>query len=72
MSASENQVLPEGVQRVHVALKAAGHPHAPIMLDGAARTAQEAADTLGVQVQVSPDASAQATDVGRAWVQDAP
>ena len=42
--------LPEGVQRVGQALRAAGHPHAPVMLDDAARTAQQAADALGVAV----------------------
>ena len=31
-------------------LQDAAHPHAPVMLDGAARTAQEAADGLGVQL----------------------
>lgn len=41
-------ISPEGVQRVGAALTAAGHPHAPQMLDGSARTAQEAADALGV------------------------
>lgn len=50
MNPSEHQVLPEGVQRVRAALQAAGHPHTPVMLDGAARTAQEAADSLGVQL----------------------
>ncbi len=50
MSTSEHQVLPEGVQRVKAALQAAGHAHTPVMLDGAARTAQEAADSLGVQL----------------------
>ena len=50
MSPSEHQVLPEGVQRVKAALQAAGHAHIPVMLDGAARTAQEAADSLGVQL----------------------
>lgn len=43
-------VLPDGVQRVTLALAAAGHPHAPIMLDGAARTAAQAAEALGVGV----------------------
>ncbi len=42
--------LPEGVKRVSAALEAAGHPHMPVMLDEAARTAQEAADLLGIQV----------------------
>lgn len=50
MSPSEEQLLPEGVQRVARALQDAQHPHAPVMLDGAARTAQEAADGLGVQL----------------------
>jgi prolyl-tRNA editing enzyme YbaK/EbsC (Cys-tRNA(Pro) deacylase)/predicted Fe-S protein YdhL (DUF1289 family) len=40
--------LPEGVQRVAAALKAKNHPHAPVMLDDAARTAQQAADALGI------------------------
>ncbi|MEB2348919.1 MAG: YbaK/EbsC family protein [Comamonadaceae bacterium] len=38
------------VQRVTAALAAAGHPHAPQMLDSSARTAQEAADALGIVV----------------------
>lgn len=42
--------LPEGMQRVATALAAAGHPHAPVMLDDAARTAQQAADALGIGV----------------------
>jgi prolyl-tRNA editing enzyme YbaK/EbsC (Cys-tRNA(Pro) deacylase) len=50
MCGAELHVLPEGVQRVSRALQDAGHPHAPVMLDGAARTAQEAADALGVQL----------------------
>jgi prolyl-tRNA editing enzyme YbaK/EbsC (Cys-tRNA(Pro) deacylase) len=41
-------VQPEGLQRVSAALLALGHPHAPVMLDDAARTAQQAADALGV------------------------
>lgn len=40
--------LPEGVQRVLAALQARAHPHAPRLLDAAARTAQQAADQLGV------------------------
>jgi prolyl-tRNA editing enzyme YbaK/EbsC (Cys-tRNA(Pro) deacylase) len=39
---------PAGLQRVAEALAAAGHPHAPVMLGDAARTAQQAADALGV------------------------
>ncbi|WP_255368704.1 YbaK/EbsC family protein [Polaromonas sp. OV174] len=42
--------LPEGVQRVAAVLQAKGHAHAPVMLDDAARTAQQAADVLGVAV----------------------
>jgi prolyl-tRNA editing enzyme YbaK/EbsC (Cys-tRNA(Pro) deacylase) len=42
--------LPDGVRRVAAALAARGHPHAPILLDTAARTAQQAADALGVGV----------------------
>ena len=50
MCGSQLHALPEGVQRVAQALQQAAHPHTPIMLDGAARTAQEAADGLGVQL----------------------
>ena len=39
---------PEGFQRVSAALAAQAHPHTPLWLDVAARTAQEAADALGV------------------------
>ena len=48
MCGAELTSLPEGVQRVAAALEAAGHPHLPVMLDDAARTAQQAADGLGV------------------------
>ena len=50
MSAAETGTLPEGVQRVAEALRTDGHPHAPVVLDDAARTAQQAADALGVTV----------------------
>ena len=50
MSATVTGTLPEGVQRVAEALRTAGHPHAPVVLDDAARTAQQAADALGVTV----------------------
>lgn len=50
MCGAELTALPEGVQRVAAALQAQGHPHAPVMLDGAAHTAQQAADALGVAV----------------------
>lgn len=48
MCGAERPTLPDGVQRVASFLQAAHHPHSPRMLDGAARTAQEAADGLGV------------------------
>ena len=50
MCGSELHAMPEGVQRVATALLEAAHPHAPVMLNDAARTAQEAADGLGVQL----------------------
>ena len=51
MSAVANEAqLPDGVRRVAAALAERGHPHAPILLDTAARTAQQAADALGVGV----------------------
>jgi len=50
MNPFEHQALSGGLQRVQAALQAAGHPNSPVMLDGAARTAQEAADSLGVQL----------------------
>ena len=48
MCGAELTSLPEGVQRVAGLLQAQGHPHAPVMLAEAARTAQQAADGLGV------------------------
>ena len=50
MCGAELKVLPEGVQRVAAFLLGAGHAHAPVMLDDAARTAQQAAGALGVAV----------------------
>lgn len=51
MSATmEEANRPEGFQRVARALAELGHPHAPLYLDVAARTSQEAADALGVAV----------------------
>ena len=50
MCGAELSSLPEGVQRVARALRDQGHAHAPVMLADAARTAQQAADLLGVQV----------------------
>ena len=76
MCGSELHALPEGVQRVARALQDASHPPFPVMLDGSARTAQEAADGLGVQlgqiaksvifkrkVRATPDALATAANV---------
>ncbi len=40
----------ESVQRVIDALAALGHAEPPVLLDAAARTAQQAADALGVQL----------------------
>ncbi|MBP6647910.1 MAG: YbaK/EbsC family protein [Burkholderiaceae bacterium] len=50
MCGAELKALPEGVQRVAAELRAKGHPHLPRMLDDAARTAQQAADALGISV----------------------
>ena len=50
MFGAELTSLPEGVQRVARILQEHGHPHAPVMLDDAARTAQQAADALGIGV----------------------
>ena len=48
MCGAEVSALPEGVQRVRAELERLGHPHAPRLLDDAARTAQQAADALGI------------------------
>lgn len=45
---SAPEIYPESVQRVAAVLQAHGHPHTPRMLDDAARTAQQAADALGI------------------------
>ena len=50
MCGAEINSLPEGVQRVARVLQERGHPHTPVMLDDAARTAQQAADALGIAV----------------------
>ena len=50
MCGAELTTLPEGVQRVIAALQTHGHPQLPVMLDSAARTAQQAADALGIAV----------------------
>ena len=45
-----NADRPEGFRRVAALLAAQRHQHVPVFLDVAARTAQEAADALGVSV----------------------
>ena len=50
MCGAELKSLPEGVQRVVAALQASGHAQLPRMLEDAARTAQQAADALGIVV----------------------
>src|SRR3954467_6556572 len=50
MCGAELSSLPEGVRRVARVLQDKGHAHAPVMLDDAARTAQQAADALGIQL----------------------
>ena len=50
MCGAELVSFPEGVQRVARALQAKNHPHMPVMLADAARTAQQAADALGVEL----------------------
>ncbi|MDB5899156.1 MAG: YbaK/prolyl-tRNA ligase associated protein [Ramlibacter sp.] len=48
MCGAELTSMPEGMQRVARLLQEQGHPHGPVMLDDAARTAQQAADALGI------------------------
>ncbi len=48
MSTEDLKSWPEGVQRIAAALQTQGHLHAPVLLDDAARTAQQAADALGI------------------------
>lgn len=50
MCNAELKPLPETVARVAAALRSAGHAYAPLMLEKACRTSQEAADELRVQV----------------------
>lgn len=47
---ADTDTRPEGFQRVSAALRARAHPHHPLWLDASARTAQEAADALGVSL----------------------
>jgi len=48
MNETRQATFPPGAQRVTAALAARGHLHTPLMLSDAARTAQQAADALGV------------------------
>ncbi len=48
MTTTPPNLHPESMQRVAQVLRSLGHPHAPIMLSDAARTAQQAADALGI------------------------
>ena len=48
MDRTDYKTLPEAVQRVAQVLRERAHEHSPVMLDAAARTAQQAADALGV------------------------
>ena len=50
MCGSELTSLPDGVRRVMAALQERGHTESPVMLEDAARTAQQAADALGIVV----------------------
>ncbi len=50
MCGAELKALPESVQRVARLLQARNHASLPVMLDAAARTAQQAADALGIVV----------------------
>ena len=50
MCGAELVALPEAVQRVAAVLQAKGHADMPVMLASAARTAQQAADALGVEL----------------------
>jgi len=47
---TDPQERPEGFRRVSALLAQRRHAHAPVFLEVAARTAQEAADALGVRV----------------------
>ena len=47
---SDRSDRPEGFRRVAAVLAEQRHPHAPLFLEVAARTAQEAADALGISV----------------------
>ena len=50
MCGAELIALPEGVRRISKALQLKNHAHMPVMLADAARTAQQAAEVLGVEL----------------------
>jgi prolyl-tRNA editing enzyme YbaK/EbsC (Cys-tRNA(Pro) deacylase) len=50
MCGAELSQLPDGVQRVAAFLQKAGHTSLPHLLQDAARTAQQAADALGIEL----------------------
>ena len=50
MCGAELIALPEGVRRISKALQLKNHAHMPVMLADAARTAQQAAEALGVEL----------------------
>jgi len=50
MSGVTQTPLPEAARRVGAQLAAAGHPHEVVMLPVTGRTAQDAADALGVEL----------------------
>ncbi len=50
MNQSKEDAHPESMQRVAQVLRDLGHPHAPVLLSDAARTAQQAADALGISL----------------------
>lgn len=50
MTETETASLPDSVQRVARVLAERGHPDGPVLLADSARTAQQAADALGVAV----------------------
>ena len=50
MTAAAHEGRPEGFRRVAQALAERGHAHAPVWLEVSARTSQEAADALGIEV----------------------
>lgn len=58
---------PDSVRRVVAALRALQHAEAPVLLDAAARTAQQAADALGVRLgQIAKSIVFRHVDSGRA------